>query len=90
MVKRKEKDYSVYIVKCRDKTLYTGIAKDVKARISLHNEGRGAKYTRGRLPVKLVYSENGFTKSIALKREREIKALSRDEKKMVVKGETDD
>ena len=49
--------WHVYIVRCADRTLYTGVAKDLPARIAAHNDGRGAKYTRQRLPVKLVYSE---------------------------------
>jgi putative endonuclease len=72
--------YSVYILRCRDKTYYTGITNDLPRRIKQHNTGTGAKYTRGRSPVKLVYKEEGLTKSEALKREHEIKQLSRAEK----------
>ncbi|NLJ85915.1 MAG: GIY-YIG nuclease family protein [Firmicutes bacterium] len=67
----------VYIVKCSDGTLYTGYAKDVEARIRAHNAGQGAKYTRGRLPVRLVYTEAHISKGSALRREQEIKAKSR-------------
>ena len=73
--------WHVYILECADKTLYTGVAKDISRRIKEHNEGhRGAKYTRVRRPVKLVYSERVINQSFALKREYEIKKLSRSEK----------
>ncbi len=65
----------VYLVRCADGTFYTGIAKDVKARVRQHNAGRGAKYTRGRLPVHLVYQEPAEDQGAALRREREIKRL---------------
>lgn len=67
----------VYILKCRDNTLYTGCAKDLEARIRQHQSGKGAKYTRGRLPVRLVYSEAGLSMGEALSREHEIKRLPR-------------
>ncbi|MBO1199907.1 GIY-YIG nuclease family protein [Staphylococcus simiae] len=70
----------VYIVKCNDGSLYTGYAKDVKARIAKHNDGKGAKYTKTRRPVQLVYHEVYDTKSEALKREYEIKTYSRQKK----------
>ena len=77
----------VYIVKCNDGSLYTGYAKDVNARISMHNEGKGAKYTKIRRPVQLVYQEVYYTKSEALKREYEIKTFSRQKKlKMIEEG----
>ena len=72
--------WSVYIVRCSDKSLYTGIAKDVAARIKIHNSGKGAKYTRSRLPVKLVHKEAMRSESAARKRESEIKKLPRLEK----------
>ena len=74
-------DYSVYILRCADKTLYTGITNNLKRRIQQHNDGTGAKYTRGRGPVKLIHKEQGLSKSEALKREYAIKQLSRAEKK---------
>ena len=77
---KRKKVYSVYILQCKDGTLYTGIAKDLEKRIEVHNSGKGAKYTRARLPVKMVYSIEPFTKSAALKLERKIKKLSRGEK----------
>jgi putative endonuclease len=73
--------WHVYIVRCADRTLYTGVAKDPKARIAEHNAGRGAKYTRARLPVKLVYREPAADRGAALRREHEIKRLPRDAKR---------
>ena len=70
----------VYIVKCSDGTLYTGYTNNLNRRIKEHNEGEGAKYTKGRRPVNLVYSEKFKTKSKALKREYRIKQLSRKKK----------
>jgi putative endonuclease len=70
----------VYIVRCADRTLYTGVAKDLAARIRAHNDGRGAKYTRSRVPVRLVYAEVVADRGAALRREHEIKRLSRGEK----------
>lgn len=69
-------DWHVYIVRCADETLYTGIARDVEARIALHNAGRGAAYTRGRGPVRLVHREPAEGRSAALRREAAIKRLS--------------
>ena len=76
--------YYVYMVKCRDGTLYTGTAADVEKRIAVHNSGKGAKYTRSRLPVTLVYQETVADKSAALKREIAIKRLSRPEKLQLI------
>jgi putative endonuclease len=71
----------VYILECSDKTLYTGTTGNIEKRIRKHNSTKaGAKYTRGRRPVKLVYVEVCSTPSIALKREAEIKKLSRAQK----------
>jgi putative endonuclease len=70
----------VYIVRCSDGTLYTGWAVDVAARVKAHNAGRGAKYTRMRLPVKLVYSEELPTRAEAMQRERQIKRYPRAKK----------
>ena len=67
----------VYIVRCDDDTLYTGITTDVAARIQQHNLGKGARYTRSRLPVQLVYAEAAEDRGAALRREFAIKALSR-------------
>lgn len=70
----------VYILSCSDKTLYTGYTVNLERRLKVHNKGRGAKYTRGRLPVKLIYYEEYDNKSTALKREHEIKKLNRNDK----------
>lgn len=69
--------FYVYVVRCRDNTLYTGYTTDVERRIATHNAGKGAKYTRGRLPVQKVYVEAFTTKEDALRREIAIKKLSR-------------
>lgn len=76
----------VYIVKCSDNTLYTGYSTDVEKRVATHNSGKGAKYTRCRLPVTLVYSESYETKSQAMSREYKIKKLSRKQKMELIKG----
>lgn len=71
-------DWSVYIVQCRDGTLYTGIAKDVATRVAQHNGARGgARYTRGRRPVRLIYCEAATSRSAASRREAGIKRLPR-------------
>lgn len=73
--------YTLYILRCSDKTLYTGITVDLKRRVSEHNSfKRGSKYTRSRRPVQLVYSKRFRTKSKALAMEYHIKQLSRKEK----------
>ncbi|GAB4118996.1 MAG: GIY-YIG nuclease family protein [Sideroxydans sp.] len=66
-----------YLLECADGTLYCGITNDLDKRLAAHNAGEGAKYTRGRTPVKLLYRESCADKSAALKREMQIKALSR-------------
>lgn len=76
----------VYIVECADGTLYTGWTTDVEKRLQTHNAGEGAKYTRSRRPVRLLYSETCADKSAALKREAEIKRLSRADKLALIAG----
>ena len=77
--------YVVYILCCSDDTLYTGITNNLSKRVIEHNTShKGAKYTRGRRPVKLVYYEKCTDKSNALKREREIKHFSRVQKKDLI------
>ncbi|MBI1823935.1 MAG: GIY-YIG nuclease family protein [Nitrospirae bacterium] len=76
--------WHVYILRCADNTFYTGIAKDLARRISEHHSGTGAKYTRGRGPVTLVYQEKAEDLGSALRREREIKKLTAAKKKMLV------
>lgn len=75
-----EKNWFLYILRCRDGSLYTGITTDVQARLEAHRAGKGAKYTRGRAPLELVYLENCGDHSAALKRELAVKSLSRTEK----------
>jgi putative endonuclease len=78
----------VYVVRCRDGSLYTGISTDVSARIATHNGGGigGARYTRARRPVLLLYTERKRSRSTALRREAAIKALSRAEKLQLVEA----
>lgn len=80
MVSASEGAWHVYILQCADGTLYTGASNDVTARVDEHNRGRGAKYTRSRLPVGLVYLEATGARSAALRRERQIKRLTRSAK----------
>lgn len=77
--------WTVYILECSDKTLYTGITNNMKDRLTKHAKGTGAKYTRGRGPLKLLYTEIQRTKSQALKRELEIKSFSRAQKLSLIK-----
>lgn len=72
--------YFVYILECSDKSLYTGITNNIENRMKLHRLGKGSKYVRSRLPFKLIYSKEFEDKSLALKRELEIKKLTRKEK----------
>ena len=74
----------VYVVRCRDGSLYTGISTDVQERVDAHNAGTGARYTRARRPVQIVHVERKRSRSTALKREAAIKALSREEKLALV------
>lgn len=71
----------VYLLQCGDGTLYCGIALDVAARVAQHQAGKGAKYTRGRGPLALVYTEACPTRAEALRRERAVKRLSRERKR---------
>ena len=83
-----EKIWHLYILRCKDGTLYTGITTDVDKRFAAHNSGKGAKYTRGRGPLTLLYREECGDHSAALKRELEMKALSRQEKEEFLKNNT--
>jgi predicted GIY-YIG superfamily endonuclease len=78
----------VYMVRCRDGTLYTGITKDVSRRCQQHNEGTASRYTRSRRPIKLIYHEVRPTQSSALKREAAIKAMTRREKLEILRLRT--
>lgn len=73
-------EYIVYILRCGDGSLYTGITNDLERRVAVHNSGKGGKYTRSHLPVESVYWETVPDKSTALRREWAIKALTRAEK----------
>ncbi len=75
----------VYIVRCADGSLYTGITKDVKRRCQQHNAGTASRYTRSRRPVKLIYQEVHPSQSSALKREAAIKAMTRREKLAMIR-----
>jgi putative endonuclease len=76
----------VYMIRCGDGSLYTGISNDVDARVAVHNQGRGARYTRSRRPVTLLYVERRRSRSIALRREAAIKALTRAKKFLLVQS----
>jgi len=76
----KKQSWYVYIIRCRDNRLYTGISNDVKRRVSEHNKGKGCKFTKCRYPVKLVYKEECGTRSAVRKRELEIQAFTRNRK----------
>ncbi len=78
-------DWFVYILRCADGTLYTGITNDLIRRCKQHNAGTASRYTRSRLPVALVYQEPQVSRSLALKRELAIKALSREQKELLIR-----
>lgn len=78
--------FYTYILKCSDDTLYTGYTNNITGRLLTHNSGKGAKYTRGRTPVQLVYLEEYKDKIAAQRREREIKKLTRTDKLELIKN----
>ena len=78
--------WSVYIIQCRDQTLYTGITNNLTKRLEMHESGRAAKYTKGRGPFKLVYQEFFENRSISTKRESEIKKLTKEDKNSLIEG----
>jgi putative endonuclease len=78
------KTWSVYILRCSDGTLYTGITNDLDKMIESHSSGQGSKYTKSRLPVELVYQEQANNRSEATRRELEIKGFSREEKMKLI------
>ncbi len=80
----KKRTWSVYILRCRDGSLYTGISVDVAARLAKHNAGKGAAYTRSRKPVELVWFKKQKSESAARKLEAKIKSLSKKEKEELV------
>ena len=78
------KDWFVYILKCVDETFYTGVTQNVDVRLHVHNTGKGAKYTKGRLPVELIYFKKIGNRGAALKEEVRIKKLTRRQKRELV------
>lgn len=81
--------YWLYILRCGDGTLYTGITDDVERRLAVHQSGKGAKYTRGRGPLTLVYREECGEKPAALRREIAVKKLTRTQKLTLIEGGLD-
>ncbi len=77
----------VYIVQCADHTYYIGTAKDVAKRLAVHNAGKGAKYTKPRRPVRVVYQEGPLSLTKALKREYQLKQLTRPQKQALIRGD---
>ena len=77
---QKASAWSLYVLKCRDGTLYTGITADLPRRVQQHNDGTASRYTRSRLPIKLIFSEPCRSRSQALKKEYALKQLSREKK----------
>src|SRR5882762_11980045 len=84
MKKSGKREWSVYILSCGDGSLYTGIAKDVEARLGQHQKGKGAAYTRTHLPVELIYQESRYSRSAALVREARVKSLPRPRKESLI------
>lgn len=82
--------YYIYILKCKDGTYYTGYTNNIEKRVRIHNDKKGAKYTRGRTPVTLVYEESFATKAEALKREYMIKQMSRAEKEALIHSKVEE
>ncbi len=82
--------WTVYILRCGDGTLYTGCTNDLPRRLKAHQSGRGAKYTRSRLPVSLAYQEAAADRSSALRREFALKRLTRQEKLALIEGSMSD
>lgn len=76
--------YTLYILECSDGSLYTGITNNLDHRLEMHKSGKGSKYVRSKLPFKLVYTESLEGRSLASKREIEIKNLTRDEKLLLI------
>lgn len=81
-------DWELYILRCGDGTLYTGIARDADKRLAMHRSGKGAKYTRGRGPLTMVYREHCGSHGEALRREYAVKQLTREEKERLIGKET--
>ena len=81
--------YVVYLLKCADESLYTGITNQLEHRLKMHEQGKASKYTRSRLPVTLVHVERGYSKSEALSREKNIKNLPRKKKLLLLQNGAD-
>ncbi|TQS75356.1 GIY-YIG nuclease family protein [Ornithinibacillus gellani] len=79
--------HTVYMLRCKDGTLYTGYTNDLSHRMKMHESGKGAKYTRGRGPLQIVHTEYYETKEEAMQREYEIKQLSKQQKLLLIQGE---
>ena len=86
MKRENKKRYYTYILRCSDGTYYTGYTDHLERRVKVHNKGKGAKYTRGRLPVELMYYEEFETKAEAMKREWKLKQLDRGKKEKLIFG----
>jgi len=84
----RRRGWCLYLVKCADSSLYTGITSDLQRRIAQHNSGTASRYTRSRLPVELVHCEGCRDKSAALKKEYRVKSLSRSAKEAYIAGKT--
>ena len=87
MAETTNKVWFLYLVRCADGSLYTGITNNVPRRCKQHNAGTASSYTRSRLPVELIYQESQASRSVALKRELAIKAMSRQEKESLIRLE---
>jgi putative endonuclease len=85
----KDAEWSLYMVRCRDGKLYTGIATDIERRIAEHRAGKGAKYLRGRAPLKLVFKKRIGSRSLALKVEQTIKKLPKCRKEKIIEAGMD-
>lgn len=85
-----EKQNVTYILRCSDKTLYTGWTNNIENRLKAHNKGKGGKYTRTRIPVELVYLETYETKQEAMSREAQIKQLTRRQKEALIASREDE
>jgi predicted GIY-YIG superfamily endonuclease len=86
--KKQASAWVLYVLKCRDSSLYTGVTTDLLRRVQQHNDGSASRYTRSRLPVKLVHHERCRGRSSALKKEYALKQLSRKEKEQYIKRKT--
>ena len=87
MAETTNRAWFLYLLRCADGSLYTGITNNVSRRCKQHNAGTASRYTRSRLPVELIYQESQASRSVALKRELAIKAMSREEKELLIRLE---